>query len=370
MRWLWFSVFLVLPLQAHAADLSPLRLGLVIPTALEAGPVAQSMRRAADVAVADWETTLRRRVELRVEEDAFNPRQAVAAAQRLVKDAVWGVVGHYFSSSSIAAAVVYREAGIPQVTATSTHPRLTALGFDTVFRLCGRDDQQGQTAARFVQTRLKARRVGVVHDRTEYGRGLVGTFRREWARGIAADESVVQGDTDFAAQVRRLKEARVEAVFFGGVFREAGYFLRQMRQAGVGAAFVGGDAVLDPAFVALAGEEAAAGAYVTFAPDPRLLESARPLVQRYEGLYGSLGPHVVETYDAVAIVLQAIQVAKPVEWNATALGQVARAIRATPYQGAMGAVRWAANGDRATPPYTVYVAKRGGRVQGWFDPMP
>jgi len=72
----------------------------------------------------------------------------------------------------------------------------------------------------------------------------------------------------------------------------------------------------------------------------------------------------------VGVLLRAIQVAKPVEASATALRQVARAIRATPYQGAMGTLRWTANGDLATPPYSVYVTKRGGRVLGWFDPVP
>jgi branched-chain amino acid transport system substrate-binding protein len=374
MRWLWLAVFLWLPLPIHAADVAAVRLGLVVPTAGEAGPVAQRMRRAADLAVADWGPTLGRRIELRVEEDAFDPRHAVVGAQRLVQEGVWGVVGHYYSSSSIAAAVVYHEAGIPQVTATSTHPRLTTQGFETVFRVCGRDDQQGQTAADFFLTRLKVRRVGVVHDRTEYGRGLVDAFRREWTRRaaprIAADESLAQGDRDFATQVMRLKEARVEAIFFGGVFREAGHLLRQVRQAGMGAVFAGGDAVRDPAFVALAGEEAAAGAYVTSAPDAGLLESARPLRQRYEALYGSIGSHVVEAYDAVSVLLRAIHVAKIVDPGGAALRHIARTIRATPYHGARGTLRWDKHGDLTSAPYAVYVTRRGGRILGWFDQVP
>lgn len=373
MFWVCLFAPFAFPLWVHAAELAPLRVGLVVPTVAEAGPVAQHMRRAADLAVADWETTSRRRVELRVEEDAFDLRQALTAAHRLVRDGVWGVVGHYYSSSSIAAATVYREAGIPQLTATATHPRLTALGFDTVFRVCGGDAQQGQTAAHFVMARVKARRVGIVHDRTEYGRGLADAFRQEWTRraagGIAAVESLAQGDRDFAAQVGRLKTARVDAIFFGGVFREAGLFLRQVREAGLGAAFVGGDALLDAGFVESAGEAAATGTYLTAAPDPRLLQSAQRLVQRYERLYGSLGPHVVQTYDAVGIVLRAIQAAKPIEWNVPGLRQVAQAIRSAAYHGAMGTLRWAANGDLATSPYVMYVIKQGGRVQGWFDPL-
>jgi len=374
MRWLWLPLVCSLVLPAEAVDGPPLRLGLLVPTAGDAGPVAQSMRRAAEMAVSDWNPRLARRIELTVKEDAFDPRQAAATAEQLVQEGVWGVVGHFYSSSSLPASVVYHEAGVPQVTPTATHPRLTAQGLDNVFRVSGRDDEQGLVAADFVLSQLKARRVAVVHDRTEYGRGLVETFRRELARRgarrVVAEESLAQGDRDFAAQVARLKEARPDALYFGGIFREAGYLIRQCRAAGVPAAFVSGDAVLDPEFVRLAGEDAAAGAYLTFAPDPRLLDSARPVIQQYESRYGSLGPYVLYTYDAVGVLFQAIHTAKPADSSKEELGKVVRAIRARPYQGALGVLRWDKNGDRTPAPYAVYVTKRGGSVQGWFEQLP
>ena len=374
MRWLWLPLVCSLVLPAEAVDGPPLRLGLLVPTAGDAGPVAQSMRRAAEMAVSDWNPRLARRIELTVKEDAFDPRQAAATAEQLVQEGVWGVVGHFYSSSSLPASVVYHEAGVPQVTPTATHPRLTAQGLDNVFRVSGRDDEQGLVAADFVLSQLKARRVAVVHDRTEYGRGLVETFRRELARRgarrVVAEESLAQGDRDFAAQVARLKEARPDALYFGGIFREAGYLIRQCRAAGVPAAFVSGDAVLDPEFVRLAGEDAAAGAYLTFAPDPRLLDSARPVIQQYESRYGSLGPYVLYTYDAVGVLFQAIHTAKPADSSKEELGKVVRAIRAKPYQGALGVLRWDKNGDRVPAPYAVYVTKRGGSVQGWFEQLP
>ena len=370
MRWLWLPLVCWLALPALAVDILPVRLGLVVPTAGDAGSAALSMRRAAEMAASEWSARLARRIELRVEEDAFDPRAAVVTAERLVEEGVWGVVGHFYSSSSLAGSVVYYEAGVPQVTPTATHPRLTAQGFDNVFRVSGRDDQQGLVAADFALSRLKARRVAVVHDRTEYGRGLAEAFRREVAQRVVAEESLAQGDRDFAAQVARLKDARPDALFFGGVFREAGYLIRQCRQAGVLATFVGGDAVLDPEFVRLAGEEAAAGAYLTFAPDPRLLVSARPLIQQYESRYGTLGPYALHTYDAVGVLLQAIHAAKPADGSKAELAKVVRAIRAGPYEGALGILRWEKNGDRTPAPYAVYVTRRGGNVQGWFEQLP
>jgi branched-chain amino acid transport system substrate-binding protein len=374
MRWFWFPLVLSLTLPVEAGDVLPVRLGLVVAAAGDAGPAAQSMRRAAEMAVNDWSAKLARPIRLHVKEDAFDPRQAAAVAEQLVRERVWGVVGHFYSSSSLAASFVYRAAGTPQITPTATHPRVTAQGFANVFRVVGRDDRQGSIAAEFVASHLKARSVAVVHDRTEYGRGLVETFRGELTRRgaprVVAEESLAQGDRDFAAQVARLRAARPDALYFGGVFREAGYLIRQCREAGVRAVFVGGDAVLDTEFVRLAGEETAVGTYLTFAPDPRLVESARPVIRQYELQYGNLGPHVLETYDAVGVLLQAIHAAGPADGSREELGNIVRAIRARPYQGALGTLRWDHNGDRTPVPYAVYVTRRGGSVQGWFEQLP
>jgi branched-chain amino acid transport system substrate-binding protein len=373
MVWLWLALLPALVLPAHAGDPSAIRLGLVVPVVSEAAAAAQSMQRAADLAVAAWGPRLGRRIELTLKDDTFDPRQAMVAAEQLREEGVWGVVGHFFSSSSIAASAVYHDAGIPQVTTTSTHPRLTAQGFDTVFRVCGRDDQQALVAADFVLTRLHARRVGVVHDRTEYGRRLVEAFRLEVARRggtrVVAWESLAQGDRDFGAQIARLTAARLDAIYFGGIFREAGHLIRQVRQAGLDVPFVSGDGVLDAEFVALAGEGAARGAYLTFAPDPRLRESARPLIRQYESQYGSLGPYVLDTYDAVGVLLRAIEVAKPVDQRQAELRKVVRAIHDRPYQGALGTLRWDRNGDVAPVQYALYVTKRGGSVKGWFEQL-
>ena len=373
MRWLWLPLFLGWTLSAHAAEPAAVRLGLVVPMVSEAGPVAQSMRRAAEMAVGDWTPKLQRAVDLRVKEDQFDPKQAVLTAEKLVLDGVWGVVGHFYSSSSVPASAVYHRAGVPLVTPTSTHPRLTSQGFENVFRISGRDDQQAAIAAEFVLEQLKPRRVAIIHDQTEYGLGLAesfaGVLRRRAPRRVVLTETLSQGDKDFSAQVARLKGAVPDVVYFGGIFREAGHPVRQRRQAGMTAVFVSGDAVLDPEFIRLAGEDAITGIYLTFAPDPRLLQSAASLIRRYELRYGSLGPYVLYAYDAVGVLLQAIQVARPIDNSRPELQKVLRAIRTRPYAGALGTLWWDRNGDLMTPPYVIYVAKRGGSVQGWFEQL-
>jgi branched-chain amino acid transport system substrate-binding protein len=374
MRGLWFSLLLMWTLPAEAGELAPVRLGLVVPMASEAGPVAQSMQHAAEMALLDRGPVLGRPVALRVQDDPFDPKQATVTAERFVQEGVWGVVGHFYSSSSVPASAIYHQAGIPMVTATATHPRLTAQGFGNVFRVAGRDDQQAVTAAEWIVTRGKARRIAVVHDRTEYGQGLADALRREIARRpprrVVAIETVPQGDKDFTAQVARVRASRPDVVYFGGIFREAAYLLRQLRQAGVSATFVSGDAVLDPEFVKLAGGDVAAGTYLTFAPDPRLQDSARPVIQRYESRYGSLGPYVLYVYDAVGVLLRAIQTGKPTDSSPDELRKVVRAIRGQAYRGALGTLRWDTHGDLTVSPYVMYVVRQGGNVQGWFEQVP
>jgi len=295
----------------------------------------------------------------------------VAVAEKLVQDGVWGVVGHFYSSSSIPASAVYYQAGIPQVTATSTHPRLTAQGFDNVFRVSGRDDQHALSAAEFILVTLRALRIAVISDRTEYGRTLAETLirsvERRGARRIVAVEEIAQGDKDFSALVVRLKSVEPDVVYFGGIFREAGYLIRQMRQGGLSATFMSADGVLDSELVKIAGEEAAQGAYLTFAPDPRLLASARSFIPRYEARYGPIGPYVLYTYDATGVLLHAIQVAKPLTNTKEALRKVLKVMHTSTYDGTLGRLRWDKNGDLSASPYVVYVTRKGGSLQGWFE---
>jgi branched-chain amino acid transport system substrate-binding protein len=280
-------------------------------------------------------------------------------------------VGHFYSSTSIPASGLYHEAGIPMITPTSTSPRLTEQEFGNVFRTCGRDDQQAATAADFIRKRLRVRRIAVLHDRTDYGQGLAAALRRTLERRgggrIAFTGQIAQGDKDFAILVAQVKAADPEVVYFGGIFREAGYLLRQMRQAGLLAAFVSGDATLDTDFVRIAGEEAATGSYLTFARDPMRLESAQTTIRQFQERYGPLGPYVLPTYDAVGALLYAIKVAKPKSNGPEELRKVIRVLHTSAYTGALGRLRWDKNGDLLTSPYVLYVTKKGGSLQGWFE---
>ncbi len=361
------------PTSLPSSSPPSLKIGLVVPLGGEAGRVGQQMQQAAQMAVEDWADRPGRKVVLVPADDRFDPRQAVVVAERLVQDEVWGVVGHFYSSTSIPASGVYHEAGIPMITPTSTSPRLTEQEFENIFRTCGRDDQQAVTAADFILTRLRARRIAVLDDRTDYGRGLAAaltrTVERRAGRRIAFTASLAQGDRDFTALVARLKTADPEVVYFGGIFREAGYLLRQMRQAGLWATFVSGDATLDPEFVRIAGEEAATGSYLTFARDPMRLESAQPAIRQFQDRFGALGPYVLPTYDAVGALLYGIKLGKPRSNSPDELRKIIRVLHSTAYSGALGRLRWDKNGDLVGSPYVIYETGKGGDLQGWFEQL-
>ena len=357
---------------ATAQTEEPIKIALVGPMSGDLARMGRYMREGAELAISEWNEkggVFGRKAELLVGDDQADPKQAVLVAKRMVSEGVFGVVGHFTSSTSIPASGIYHEAGILQITPASTDPRLTEQGFDNVFRTCGRDDQQGRVAAEFVLKTLKAKRIAAVHDKTPYGHGLAQAFRKAVegkGRRLLAYEAIMQGERDFTELVERLKPLRLDVLYFGGLYREAGLLLRQMREQGLKAAFVSGDGVIGEEFVRVAGEKAALGSYLTSYPDPKFLPSAKVVIARYEKRYGPIGPYSLYTFDATSALLYAVEKAKPKDGSKQELRKVAQAFRAMTYVGALGSYRWDRKGDIVGAPYVVYVTKKGGNYQGWF----
>lgn len=365
-------LFLALLILAAAPTGEPIKIALVGPMSGDLARMGRYMREGAELAVSEWNEKggiFGRKVELLIGDDQADPKQAILVAKRMVREGVFGIVGHFTSSASIPASRIYYEAGIPQITPASTDPRLTEQGFDNVFRTCGRDDQQGRVAAEFVLKHLKARRIAAVHDKTPYGYGLAEAFRKAVegkGRRLLAYEAIMQGERDFAALVERLKPLRLDVLYFGGFSREAGLLLKQMRERGLEAAFVSGDGVIGEEFVRVAGEKAALGSFLTSYPDPKFLPSATAVIARYEKRYGPIGPYSLYTFDATSALLHAIEQAKPKDGSKQELRKVVKALRAMTYAGALGSLRWDKKGDVVGAPYVVYVTREGGNYQGWF----
>jgi len=184
--------------------------------------------------------------ELLAEDDAADPKQGTAAAQKLVDAKVNGVIGHLNSGTSIPASKIYSDAGIPQISPSATNPKFTRNGYKTTFRVVADDVHLGGTLGKYAVKELKGKSIAVIDDRTAYGQGVADEFEKgvKGAGGkIVGREFTNDKATDFTAILTSLKAKKPDVVFFGGMDAVAGPMLRQMKQLGIEAKFVGGDGI-------------------------------------------------------------------------------------------------------------------------------
>ncbi|WP_157266218.1 branched-chain amino acid ABC transporter substrate-binding protein [Azohydromonas aeria] len=228
------------------------RIGHVGPTS---GPIAHlgkdnemGARMAVDELNAKGVTIggKKARFELLAEDDAADPKQGTAAAQKLVDSKVLGVVGHLNSGTTIPASKIYSDAGIPQISPSATNPKYTKQGFKTTFRVVANDEHLGGTLGKYAVTQLKGKSIAVIDDRTAYGQGVADEFEKgvKSAGGKTVGREFTNDKaTDFTAILTSIKAKKPDIVFFGGMDAVAGPMLRQMKQLGINAKLMGGDGI-------------------------------------------------------------------------------------------------------------------------------
>ena len=296
--------------------------------------------------------------ELVADDDEANPTKATTVAQKMVDAKVAGVVGHFNSGASIPASKVYSDAGIPQISPSSTNPKYTLQGFKTTFRVVAHDDQQGPTLGRFAIEKLKAKNIAVVDDSTAYGQGIADAFEATVKAGgarIVAREHTTDKDTDFRAILTKIKGRKPDLVMFGGIDPQAGPMARQMATLGIKAKFIGGDGMQTPNFIKLAGE-AADGALASMPGLPKeQMPGGKTFMERYKAkfntdveLYAPMG------YDAVMVFAEAMKRA-----GSTDPAKFLPEIGKTNYQGVIGPIAFDEKGDLKNGPITMYVVKGG-----------
>ena len=184
--------------------------------------------------------------ELVAEDDAGDPKQGTAVAQKLADSKVNGVIGHLNSGTSIPASKIYSDAGIPQISPSATNPKFTRQGFKTTFRVVADDVHLGGTLGRYAVKELKGKSIAVIDDRTAYGQGVAEEFTKAVkASGgaIAATQFTTDKATDFTAILTAIKAVKPDVIFFGGMDAVAGPMIRQMKQLGITSKFMGGDGI-------------------------------------------------------------------------------------------------------------------------------
>jgi branched-chain amino acid transport system substrate-binding protein len=186
------------------------------------------------------------KLELQAEDDAGDPKQGTAVAQKLVDSKVNGVIGHLNSGTSIPASKVYSDAGIPQISPSATNPKFTRNGYKTTFRVVADDVHLGGTLGRYAVKELKGKSIAVIDDRTAYGQGVADEFEKgvKGAGGsTVSHQFTTDKATDFTAILTQIKSKNPDVVFYGGMDAVAGPMIRQMKQLGINAKFMGGDGI-------------------------------------------------------------------------------------------------------------------------------
>jgi branched-chain amino acid transport system substrate-binding protein len=293
-------------------------------------------------------------------DDACDPDQAEAAAQQIVSDPPAVVIGHYCSSCSIRAAPLYAKAHILEISPTSTSPTLTEMSISSVFRMLGRDDNQGRTIAR----RLAARphgRIAVLDDGSLYGKELAGMVRSELAsHGIrpVVDESFSPGAQSYEGIIRTLADTKTEAVFIGAYDLDIAVIAREVAAAKLSIVILASDVLVAPSFWEAAGE-AGEAALFTYSPNPLDLPSGKALIERAHRRGMELGGQAVLSYASVQVWAEAVRQA-----NSFDTAKVAAALHSGEFTTIIGKVRFDAKGDVVGPPSEwLWYRWRAGKIE-------
>ncbi|MEC4720004.1 branched-chain amino acid ABC transporter substrate-binding protein [Noviherbaspirillum sp. CPCC 100848] len=303
--------------------------------------------------------------ELLAEDDASDPKQATAAAQKLADAKVNGVIGHVTSGTTIPASRIYADAGIPQISPSATNPKYTQQGFKTAFRVVANDSQLGGTLGRYAVQIAQAKSIAVIDDRTAYGQGVADEFIKGAKSknpniNIVARQYTHDKATDFNAILTAIKAKNPDLVFFGGMDAVGGPMLRQMKALGINAKFMGGDGVCSESLGALAGD-ALTDNSVVCAEAGGVEDSQKKGLDEFKAAYKKKFDMEVQiyapyVYDAVMLMVNAMQKANSPEPQKY-LPELAK----MQYKGVTGNIAFDSRGDVKDGTLTLYTYKGGKR---------
>lgn len=336
---------------AHSGDLASYGLPIVKATRL----VVEEVNAKGGI--------LGKKVEVIAEDDVCKPEVATNTATKLVTQGVTVVVGHVCSGATKAALDIYKDAKIVVMSASATNPDLTQSGkYPNFFRTIASDDAQAKLEVDFTLNTLKAKKIAVLHDKGDYGKGLAeyakGFVEKSGKAEVVFFEGVTPGAVDYSAVVKKIKKSGADAVIFGGYHPEASKIVSQMRKDKMKTFFISGDGVKDDTFIKVAGKYAE-GVYATGPKDT----SANPMDiaarAAYKKAYGEdVGVFSINGYAATQALLNAIQKAGSTSYDA-----IVKALQTDLVDTPLGKIKFDERGDGVGVGFSVYQVKDGKYVE-------
>ncbi len=331
--------------------------------AVQSGSDAQigaTMLYGSQIAIDEWNAkggVLGKKIESISLDDEGKPDKAVNVAHSLVDAGVVAVIGHLNSGCTIPASTVYNDGKVIQITPGSTNPQYTERGLPYVFRICGRDDQQGQVAGAYMHDVLKLNKIAILHNKTAYGQGLATEVQKTFeAKGgtVTMFQGIGEDDRDFRANISVLKGSGAEGFFWGGMYGQGGPLCVQLRQAGLNIPFVSGDGCFDQTFINTVGANAP-DVYLSFGRDYHSIPAAQPFLTSYQQKYQhEEGAYSVYGYDAANVLLTAIQQAQSTDPD-----KVAAVLKSRSFDTILGKIEFDAKGDTKESGYVLWSIKDG-----------
>jgi branched-chain amino acid transport system substrate-binding protein len=301
---------------ATAADI---KIGVAGPMTGGNAAFGAQIKQGSEQAVEDINKAggiLGQKLVIEIGDDRADPKEGVSVANKFAGDGVKFVIGHFNSGVTIPASEVYQENGILEISPSATNPKVTERSMWNIFRVCGRDDQQGGVAGAIIAQRFKGKKIAFVHDKTTYGQGLAEEARKSLNAKDMKEvffEGVNKDDKDFTALVSKLKSVNPDLVYWGGLQDTGGLILRQMRDQGLKAPLMGGDGIADDEFASIAGP-GAEGTLMTFSPDPRTNAKNKAIIDLFRTKRGfEPQAYTLYSYAALQIIKQAAETAKSLD---------------------------------------------------------
>ena len=318
-----------------------------------AGPVTGSVAQYGDMQMIGAQMAVQqinakggvngKKLEAVLMDDVCEPKQAVAVANQIVNEKIKYVVGHLCSGSTQPASKLYDEEGILMITPAATSPGITQHGYKMIFRTIGTDDQQGPTAGKYIAQTVKPKKLAILHDKQQYGEGIAKEVKKTVeAAGIkpVLFEGVNKGQSDFSALITKMKKAGVDFVYYGGYHPELGLLLRQSREQGFEAVYMGPEGVGNKDISAIAGP-ASEGLLVTLPADFSTNPANAELVAAFKAKnQDPSGPFVMPSYAGVQIIADAIRGAQSED-----TAKLAEYIHNNSFDTPIGKVTYKPNGD-------------------------